>query len=54
MVKSITDMGHFLDKKIVAEFVVDADVYDTVADIGVDYVQGYHVAKPVFLDELCP
>lgn len=52
MVKSITDMGHFLEKKIVAEFVLDEDVYETVADIGVDYVQGYHIGKPVYLDEL--
>ena len=52
MVKSITDMGHFLEKKIVAEFVVDQDVYETVADIGVDYVQGYHTGAPIMLDTL--
>lgn len=52
MVKSITDMGHFLEKSIVAEFVSDQDIYDTVEDIGVDYVQGYHLGKPVYLDEL--
>ena len=52
MVKSITDMGHFLEKLIVAEYVTDQDVLDTVADIGVDYVQGFHLGKPCFMEEL--
>ncbi|OUR99200.1 hypothetical protein A9Q81_11530 [Gammaproteobacteria bacterium 42_54_T18] len=52
MVKSITDMGHFLEKLIVAEYVTDQDVLDTVADIGVDYVQGFHLGKPCFIEEL--
>ena len=52
MVKSITDMGHFLEKSIIAEFVSSQDIYDTVSDIGVDYVQGYHLGKPVFLEQL--
>lgn len=52
MVKSITDMGHFLGKLIVAEYVTDQDVLDTVADIGVDYIQGFHLGKPCFMEEL--
>ncbi|MCG8313607.1 MAG: DUF1631 family protein [Pseudomonadales bacterium] len=52
MVKSITDMGHFLEKSIIAEYVSDQDIYETVADIGVDYVQGYHLGKPVYLEQL--
>ena len=52
MVKSITDMGHFLGKLIIAEFVSDQDILETVADIGVDYVQGFHLGNPVFLDSL--
>ncbi|OUS25753.1 hypothetical protein A9Q99_20050 [Gammaproteobacteria bacterium 45_16_T64] len=52
MVKSITDMGHFLEKLIVAEYVTDQDVLDTVADIGVDYIQGFHLGKPCFIEEL--
>ncbi|MCG8670741.1 MAG: DUF1631 family protein [Pseudomonadales bacterium] len=52
MVKSITDMGHYLEKSIIAEFVSSQDIYDTVSDIGVDYVQGYHLGKPVFLEQL--
>ncbi len=52
MVKSITDMGHFLEKLIIAEFVSDQDILETVADIGVDYVQGFHLGKPVFLEDV--
>lgn len=52
LVKSITDMGHFLNKHIVAEFVSDRAKYNTVVSLGVDYIQGYHIAKPVMLDNL--
>lgn len=52
LVKSITEMGHFLSKHIVAEFVSDKAKYDTVVSLGVDYIQGYHVGKPLMLDEL--
>ena len=52
MVKSITDMGHFLEKAIIAEFVSDQDILETVGDIGVDYVQGFYLGKPVFLEDV--
>ena len=52
LVKSITEMGHFLDKHIVAEFVSDQAKYETVVGLGVDYIQGWHVGKPVMLDTL--
>lgn len=52
LVKSITEMGHFLDKHIVAEFVSDQAKYETVVGLGVDYIQGWHVGKPVMLDAL--
>ena len=52
LVKSITEMGHFLNKKIIAEYVSDADILEVVSDIGVDYVQGYHLGRPQLLEEL--
>ncbi len=52
LVKSITEMGHFLDKKIIAEFVADADILEAVTSIGVDYAQGYHFGRHVMLDDL--
>lgn len=52
LVKSITEMGHFLNKKIIAEYVSDGEIMEVVKDIGVDYVQGYHLGKPCFIEEL--
>ncbi|CBL47039.1 Hypothetical protein HDN1F_34560 [gamma proteobacterium HdN1] len=52
LVKSISEMGRFLGKHIVAEFVSDQSKYDTVVGLGVDYLQGWHIAKPVALDDL--
>lgn len=52
LVKSITEMGHFLNKKIIAEYVSDEEIMEVVKDIGVDYVQGYYLGKPRFIDEL--
>ena len=52
LVKSITEMGHFLNKKIIAEYVSDYEIMEVVKDIGVDYVQGYYLGMPVFIEEL--
>ena len=52
LVKSITEMGHFLNKKIVAEFVSDEEILEVVKDIGVDYVQGYYLGKPVLIEDV--
>lgn len=52
LVKSITEMGHFLNKKIVAEYVSDDQILEVVRDIGVDYVQGYYLGKPVMIEEV--
>ena len=52
LVKSITEMGHFLNKKIVAEFVSSEEILEVVKDIGVDYVQGYYLGRPVMIEDL--
>ncbi|AUM10945.1 DUF1631 family protein [Ketobacter alkanivorans] len=52
LVKSITEMGHFLNKKIVAEFVSTEEILEVVKDIGVDYVQGYYLGRPVMIEDL--
>lgn len=52
LVKSITEMGHFLNKKIIAEYVSDQEIMEVVRDIGVDYVQGYYLGKPRFIEDL--
>lgn len=52
LVRSITEMGHFLNKKIVAEFVSSPEILEVVSTIGVDYAQGFHVGRPILLDDL--
>lgn len=46
MVKAINEIGHVTGKRTIAEFCEDQAVFDCLKTIGVDYVQGYHVAKP--------
>lgn len=52
LVKSITEMGHFLNKKIIAEYVSDEEIMEVVKDIGVDYVQGYFLGRPCYIEDL--
>ncbi len=52
MINSITEIAHFMDKKVIAEFVTDADIANALTTVGVDYGQGYHFSKPLPLDEI--
>jgi diguanylate cyclase (GGDEF)-like protein/PAS domain S-box-containing protein len=52
MVRSINDIGHVLELKTIAEFVENGEILEGLADLGVDYAQGYHIAKPAPLLEL--
>jgi len=47
MVKAINHIGHTMDIKTIAEFVEDEETLQAVREIGVDYVQGFAVAKPM-------
>ena len=47
MVKSINDIGHIMGKKTIAEFCESIAVYEKLKEIDVDYVQGFHMGKPV-------
>jgi len=46
MVKAINDMAHAMGKLTIAEFVEDKEILQKLVDLGVDYVQGYGIAKP--------
>lgn len=46
MVRSINDIGHTVGMETVAEFVENEAIVQQLMIIGVDYVQGYGVAKP--------
>jgi diguanylate cyclase (GGDEF)-like protein/PAS domain S-box-containing protein len=46
IVEAINRIAHILGLKTVAEFVEDATIMERLRAIGVDYAQGYFVAKP--------
>ncbi len=48
MVKSMNEVAHAVGRKTVAEFVENKQGLEILRDIGVDYVQGYHIGKPLF------
>jgi diguanylate cyclase (GGDEF)-like protein/PAS domain S-box-containing protein len=50
MVESINQIGHLMGLKTIAEYVESYDVRERLADIGVDYVQGFGVSAPEPLD----
>lgn len=52
MVKSINEIGHLMGKKTIAEFVEDDTTLTLLTEMGVDYAQGYGIAKPMPLSEL--
>lgn len=54
MVRSMNDIGHALGLATVAEFVESVEIMEKLREIGVDYVQGYAVKKPLRLEELIP
>jgi EAL domain-containing protein (putative c-di-GMP-specific phosphodiesterase class I) len=47
IIETIVELAHRLDHKVVAEGIEDADTLKYLAAIGVDYIQGYFVCRPV-------
>lgn len=45
-VKALVDVARGMGMQTVAEFVENQEVYDRVAELGIDYVQGYHIGRP--------
>lgn len=52
IVESILDFAKKLEMKTCAEFVGSKEVYDTVKEYGVDYVQGFYISEPKPLEIL--
>ncbi|MCG8378969.1 MAG: EAL domain-containing protein [Proteobacteria bacterium] len=46
MVKSINEIGQVMGMFTIAEWVENQDILDKLKEIGVDYVQGYHINHP--------
>ncbi|MEJ2685769.1 MAG: EAL domain-containing protein [Gammaproteobacteria bacterium] len=52
MVEAINQVGHVIGLQTIAEFVEDGEILAELRDIGVDYVQGYGIARPRPIEEL--
>lgn len=52
MVEMINHIGHVMGKRIIAECVETDDVIAALRDIGVDYAQGFAIARPRPLSEV--
>ncbi|MBP6713116.1 MAG: EAL domain-containing protein, partial [Aliarcobacter sp.] len=52
LIKSIVLFSKQQDIKIVAEFVSDLKILRYVKNIEIDYSQGYHIGKPMSIEEL--
>ena len=52
MVESINHIGHVMGRKTIAEFVENQAIVEMLGNLGIDYMQGYGIAKPRPLAEL--
>jgi EAL domain-containing protein (putative c-di-GMP-specific phosphodiesterase class I) len=52
VVRSVIDLGHALNMHLAAEGVEDAQSLEMLTELGCDYAQGYHIAKPMSPDEI--
>jgi diguanylate cyclase (GGDEF)-like protein len=52
LVEAMVKAAHAIDKKVVAEFVENQAIVDVLLDMGVDYLQGYHLGKPDDLQKI--
>lgn len=50
MVKAINEISQSLDMQTVAKYVESQEQLDAVREIGIDFVQGYHLGKPEVVD----
>ena len=49
MVEAITSLGRVMQIKIIAERVENEQTLDILREIGVDFVQGYHIGRPTVI-----
>lgn len=51
IVESVTNVAHKLDMQVVAEAVETKQQKEVLSKMSVDYIQGYHIGKPIPLEE---
>ena len=52
VVKSINEIGHFMGKQTIAEYVEDDEILEILREIGVDFAQGYGIEKKMPITDL--
>ena len=52
VVRSINEIGHYMGKKTIAEYVETDQTLESLRDIGVDFAQGVRISKPSLLREV--
>ncbi|MCP4597008.1 GGDEF and EAL domain-containing protein [Neptuniibacter sp.] len=52
MVRSINEIGQLMGKETVAEFVENEEAITLLQEMGIDYAQGFAIAKPYPIEEL--
>ena len=52
VVKSINEIGHFLGKQTIAEYVGDDKILRLIRALGVDYAQGFGISPPLLMEDL--
>lgn len=52
MVKSINEMAHLMGKTTIAEYVENESIFNTLKEIGVDYVQGNYFGRADSIDRM--
>jgi EAL domain-containing protein (putative c-di-GMP-specific phosphodiesterase class I) len=54
MVKAISDVGHAMGIETIAERVETKQVLDKLSSLGIEFAQGYYIAKPASVRSFKP
>ena len=52
MTCSINDIAHLMGKKTIAEYAESDEIIKVLQEIGVDYIQGYAISRPILLEDI--
>ncbi len=52
MVEAINQLAHTMNIKTIAECVENEETFSVLQDIGVDYLQGYYIGRPLPIDRM--
>ncbi len=51
IIKQIKELAHLLKMEVVIEGVEEKEQFETMKNIGIDYLQGYYFSKPISLED---